>query len=160
MTDTFFGIYSGIGEHYLLLKVVKPGVSVKYRTYKLDTEEIKLIVSFNQTAFSSFKDSFIYPNGIETGETQFISDITDEKGYFTFVYSMMPTIYRTNSTTIGCFDDEDSKTDLSGNNCDWYSLSSSSCGSYDDSDFTASEACCVCGGGDRVIDFTDSYNNT
>ena len=79
MTDTFFGIYSGIGEHYLLLKVVKPGVSVKYRTYKLDSEEIKLIVSFNQTAFSSFKDSFIYPNGIETGETQFISDITDEK---------------------------------------------------------------------------------
>ena len=49
-----------------------------------------------------------------------------------------------NSTSGTCVDDS-TVTDAYGDDCEWYSSNPDSCGAYDDSDFTASEACCACG---------------
>lgn len=46
-------------------------------------------------------------------------------------------------------------TDSYGDSCEWYYDYPGSCGSYDDSDFTASEACCACGGGSDGSDGDD-----
>jgi len=43
---------------------------------------------------------------------------------------------------------DDSVTDSFSDTCsDWYDYYPSGCGSYDDADFSAEDACCVCGGG-------------
>lgn len=45
-------------------------------------------------------------------------------------------------------ENNDSVSDAYGDTCSsWYDFYPSGCGSYDDDDFTASSACCVCGGG-------------
>lgn len=44
-------------------------------------------------------------------------------------------------------DDDLSVTDAYGDDCEWYAENPDSCGSYDDSDFTASIDCCACGRG-------------
>ena len=43
--------------------------------------------------------------------------------------------------------DDNSTTDAYGDDCEWYSSNTDSCGDYDDSDFSAADACCACGGG-------------
>ena len=42
-------------------------------------------------------------------------------------------------------------TDEYGDNCTWYADNNSSCGLYDDEDFTASLVCCGCGGGTQEV---------
>ena len=45
-------------------------------------------------------------------------------------------------------EDDDSVSDSYGDTCStWYNLYPSSCGTFDDDDFAAEDACCVCGGG-------------
>ena len=58
--------------------------------------------------------------------------------------------------------DGDATYDSSGDGCDWYNTDSriASCGNWDDSDFTANQMCCSCGGGDEyyyqlIFDVTD-----
>ena len=47
---------------------------------------------------------------------------------------------------------DDSTTDNGGDTCsEWYDRFPESCGSYDDDDFTASERCCACGGGEGTF---------
>ena len=46
-----------------------------------------------------------------------------------------------------CYDSNGNARDRGGDSCSWYNSRSSSCGSYDDSDFRASSMCCACGGG-------------
>ena len=52
----------------------------------------------------------------------------------------------------GCFcGDEPAQT-----SCDDYDSDPSSCGNYDDTDFTANDMCCACGGGDITTSCQDS----
>lgn len=51
----------------------------------------------------------------------------------------------------GCADDDYSTTDAYGDTCEWYNRNYSSCGTYDDDDFSAIEQCCACS------DTDDSY---
>ena len=46
-----------------------------------------------------------------------------------------------------CFNTNHDATDNSYDGCEWYSTRTSSCGDYDDDDFSAKEMCCGCGGG-------------
>lgn len=47
-----------------------------------------------------------------------------------------------------CEDTSYGATDMAGDGCSWYSDAAfGQCGDYDDSDFTATSQCCVCGGG-------------
>ena len=55
-----------------------------------------------------------------------------------------------------CEDQDDGVTDYYGDSCDWYLSSPESCGTFDDSDFTADELCCACGGGRGGHDFSSS----
>lgn len=48
---------------------------------------------------------------------------------------------------VGCEDDM-TVTDFFGDTCEWYVDQVHTCGQYDDSDFEAKEACCVCDGVD------------
>jgi hypothetical protein len=52
-----------------------------------------------------------------------------------------------------CADTTNGALDSGGDGCEYYELFPSSCftGTYDDFDFTASDMCCACGGGDEVI---------
>ena len=47
----------------------------------------------------------------------------------------------------GCFHTNGRATDSTGEDCGIYGFMPEICGWYDDEDFTASEMCCVCGGG-------------
>ena len=51
-----------------------------------------------------------------------------------------------------CVDISTTATGLYGSDCSWY-YGGSSCGYYDDNDFTASELCCECGGGGGAISY-------
>ena len=51
-----------------------------------------------------------------------------------------------NDTNVVCEDDT-TVVDAYGDGCEWYNENTDACGNYDDSDFTASIACCACGGG-------------
>jgi hypothetical protein len=42
--------------------------------------------------------------------------------------------------------------DIDGDNCIVYSLFPEACGGYDTDLFTATDACCACGGGDYIED--------
>ena len=55
--------------------------------------------------------------------------------------------------------DDTSVTDSYGDGCSWYNTNAGSCGTFDDSDFTANEACCACGGGDGNNDNSQDDNN-
>jgi len=47
---------------------------------------------------------------------------------------------------------DDSTTDSGGDTCsEWYDRRPQDCGEYDDDDFTASERCCACGGGEGTF---------
>ena len=54
---------------------------------------------------------------------------------------------------LSCVDIYDGATGLYGAVCSWYNPSDPYCGDYDDSDFTASELCCACGGGGGPISY-------
>lgn len=58
----------------------------------------------------------------------------------------VPTVSPAPERTPECFDSDVSVTDSWGTGCTAY-LYVSWCGGYDDSDFSADEACCICGGG-------------
>ena len=46
-----------------------------------------------------------------------------------------------------CIDTNYGRTDRAGDTCDYYDKYPNTCGSFDDSDFTATSLCCACGGG-------------
>merc|ERR1712174_156555 len=52
-----------------------------------------------------------------------------------------------------CFDSAYT-TDSAGDTCAWYAGNTEYCGNYDDSTFTASTDCCVCGGGTDVSGYS------
>ena len=61
----------------------------------------------------------------------------------------------------GCQDDLSTR-DSRNDDCTWYNLgiNSNKCGNYDDSDFTASVSCCVCGGGSTASHDAWTYAHT
>ena len=52
-----------------------------------------------------------------------------------------------------CVDISTTATGLYGSDCNWYYPSDPNCGTYDNSDFTASELCCRCGGGTGAVKY-------
>ena len=60
-----------------------------------------------------------------------------------------PTSRRPTSAPTSCEHTDGDAADPYGDGCDAYDSYPSWCGGYDDVDFTSSEMCCVCGGGER-----------
>lgn len=50
-------------------------------------------------------------------------------------------------------------TDSWGDSCSWYSDYPGACGTYDDSDFIATDLCCGCGGGNVTENNNTCYDN-
>ena len=51
-----------------------------------------------------------------------------------------------------CVNTDGNLRDAYGDSCTWYESFPDGCGSHDDYDFTSSEMCCACGGGNRTTE--------
>ena len=59
-------------------------------------------------------------------------------------------IATTHAPTVPCVDMEGDASDIYGGGCSVYSANGGYCGNYDDSDFSSTDMCCGCGGGERT----------
>ena len=107
---------------------------------------LALLLACHSAAASKASDETIRVVGDRGLRRQGLSGSTARNAAAEMIKSKLAT--QTTRRRLECVND-DSTTDRVGDTCsDWYDSKPEDCGDDDDEDFTASEQCCACGGGE------------